>query len=477
MHAEMGRGVARRRRARSTPCAARAGASSPSAPRRCGCSRRAGDATASIAPFAGDDRHLHHARLPLPRRRRAADQLPPAALDAVHAGRGLLRPRAMQRGLCACDRARLPLLFLRRRLPALSRPHTRATMTDALRASTLLDARDGGARRGEIATPHGIDPHAGVHAGRHAATVKALYPDQVSAAGADIVLGNTYHLMLRPGAERVASSAACTVHALGRPILTDSGGFQVMSPVASCARSTEEGVRVPVAHRRQPALLTPERAIEIQCLLGADILMELDECIALPAEREEAERAMELSLRWAERGKRAFADARRAGPGAVRHRAGRHRCRPAPRARPRRWSAMDFPGLRHRRPGGRRGQAADADDARRRLLPTPARGQAALPDGRRHAGRPHRSGGARHRHVRLRAADAQRPPRPRLHLGRQGQPAQRPPRRGSAPARSREQRARPRATIRAPTCTTSSSRANISAPCCCPGSTPPSTRS
>ena len=133
--------------------------------------------------------------------------------------------------------------------------------------------------------------------------------------------------------------------------------------------------------------------------------------------------------------------------------------------------------LRARRPGGRRGPGRDAARRSTDALPIAARGQAALPDGRRHAARPDRGGGARRRHVRLRAADAQRPPRPGLHLGRQGQPANAALRRGCRARSIRRARARPRATIRAPTCTTSSSRGSISAPCCCPGPTWPSTRS
>jgi queuine tRNA-ribosyltransferase len=146
-----------------------------------------------------------------------------------------------------------------------------------------------------------------------AATVKAVYLDQVEAAGADVILGNTYHLMLRPGAERVARLGG--LHAFmgwKRPILTDSGGFQVMS-LARIRRMSEEGAEFASHIDGTRHLLTPERSMEIQCLLGADIQMQLDECIELPAERAEVARAMELSLRWAERSKRAFAE--RSAPG------------------------------------------------------------------------------------------------------------------------------------------------------------------
>jgi queuine tRNA-ribosyltransferase len=176
-----------------------------------------------------------------------------------------------------------------------------------------LQRQDGLARLGELATPHGrVRTPAFMPVGT-VGTVKALYFDQVKAAGADIVLANTYHLMLRPGAERVARLGG--LHAFMRwdgPILTDSGGFQVMS-LAKIREVSEEGVRFASHIDGSRHLLTPERAVDIQCLLGADIQMQLDECIELPAARAEAERAMELSLRWAERARAAFET--RAAPG------------------------------------------------------------------------------------------------------------------------------------------------------------------
>jgi queuine tRNA-ribosyltransferase len=168
-------------------------------------------------------------------------------------------------------------------------------------------AQSGAARLGEIATPHGLVRTPAFMPVGTVATVKALYPEQVKAAGADIVLANTYHLMLRPGAERVARLGG--LHAFMRwdgPILTDSGGFQVMS-LSRIREVSEEGVRFQSHIDGARHMLTPERAVEIQCLLGADIQMQLDECIELPAERAQAERAMELSLRWAERARTAFA--------------------------------------------------------------------------------------------------------------------------------------------------------------------------
>jgi queuine tRNA-ribosyltransferase len=153
-----------------------------------------------------------------------------------------------------------------------------------------LLATDGAARRGRIDTPRGeINTPAFMPVGT-AGTVKAMYPEQVRETGADILLGNTYHLMLRPGAERVASLGG--LHDFmdwQRPILTDSGGFQVMS-LAKLRKLTEKGVTFKSHIDGSSHQLTPERSIEIQTLLDSDIIMQLDECIALPAERKEIER-------------------------------------------------------------------------------------------------------------------------------------------------------------------------------------------
>ncbi|ESR26569.1 tRNA guanosine(34) transglycosylase Tgt [Lutibaculum baratangense] len=169
-----------------------------------------------------------------------------------------------------------------------------------------LQARDGKARRGVVHTPRGdIQTPAFMPVGT-AGTVKGLLPEQVRATGADIILGNTYHLMLRPGAERVARLGG--LHAFMRwdgPILTDSGGFQVMS-LASLRKIDEQGVVFKSHLDGSEHAMSPERSVEIQRLLGADITMQLDECIRLPAPHAEAERAMQLSLRWAERCKAAF---------------------------------------------------------------------------------------------------------------------------------------------------------------------------
>ncbi|HPE33096.1 MAG TPA: tRNA guanosine(34) transglycosylase Tgt [Parvularculaceae bacterium] len=172
--------------------------------------------------------------------------------------------------------------------------------------SFKLNATDGPARTGVISTPHGeIRTPAFMPVGT-AGTVKAMLPENVRATGADIVLGNTYHLMLRPSAERVASLGG--LHKFmnwPHPILTDSGGFQVMS-LSTLRKLTEEGVSFQSHIDGARHMLTPERSIEIQCLLGADIQMQLDECPAIPIEKEKARESLLLSVRWAERSKRAF---------------------------------------------------------------------------------------------------------------------------------------------------------------------------
>jgi queuine tRNA-ribosyltransferase len=169
-----------------------------------------------------------------------------------------------------------------------------------------LIAQDGAARTGEITMPRGkIRTPAFMPVGT-AATVKAMYADQVRALGADVVLGNTYHLMLRPGAERIAALGG--LHKFMNwpyPILTDSGGFQVMS-LSKLRKLDENGVTFQSHIDGSKHVLTPERSMEIQRLLGADIQMQFDECVKLPCSDEEAERAMRLSLRWAERSRKAF---------------------------------------------------------------------------------------------------------------------------------------------------------------------------
>ena len=177
-------------------------------------------------------------------------------------------------------------------------------MTD--RFSFSVKARDGAARVGAIATPRGIVRTPAFMTVGTGATVKAMFPEDVEAAGADIILANTYHLMLRPGAERIARLGG--LHKFmhwEKPILTDSGGYQVMS-LAKLRKLDEAGVTFQSHVDGASVTLTPERAIEVQCLLGADIQMVLDECTPFPATREEAKRSLELSLRWAKRSKQAF---------------------------------------------------------------------------------------------------------------------------------------------------------------------------
>jgi len=170
-----------------------------------------------------------------------------------------------------------------------------------------LKARDGKARAGAIATPRGLIRTPAFMPVGTGATVKAMFPEDVASSGADIILANTYHLMLRPGAERIARLGG--LHQFmhwEKPILTDSGGYQVMS-LAKLRRIDEQGVTFQSHIDGATVELTPERAIEVQCLLGADIQMVLDECTPFPASRDEAKSSLELSLRWAERSKAAFA--------------------------------------------------------------------------------------------------------------------------------------------------------------------------
>jgi len=181
-------------------------------------------------------------------------------------------------------------------------------MTETAPFGFTLHGQDGSARTGAIATPRGnIRTPAFMPVGT-AATVKAMYPGQVRELGADVVLGNTYHLMLRPGPERMARLGG--LHRFmnwDRPILTDSGGFQVMS-LSALRKIDEQGVTFRSHIDGTAHHMSPERSIEIQGLLGSDIQMQLDECVRLPAEHAAIEKAMHLSLRWAERCRVAFGE-------------------------------------------------------------------------------------------------------------------------------------------------------------------------
>jgi queuine tRNA-ribosyltransferase len=179
-------------------------------------------------------------------------------------------------------------------------------MAMAPRFAFSIAATDGAARTGVIAMMRGeIRTPAFMPVGT-AATVKAMKPADVRASGADIILGNTYHLMLRPGAERVARLGG--LHAFmgwDRPILTDSGGYQVMS-LAELRQANEDGVRFKSHLDGSSHLLTSERSIEVQRLLDADIVMAFDECTAFPVSRDEAASSMARSMRWARRSREAF---------------------------------------------------------------------------------------------------------------------------------------------------------------------------
>src|SRR6202140_1548918 len=167
-----------------------------------------------------------------------------------------------------------------------------------------LVATAGAARTGKLTTPHGVVRTPAFMPVGTAGAMKGMHWREVRDAGTDIVLGNTYHLMLRPGAERIAALGGLQKFTGGQgPMLTESGGFQVMSlaelrkvsETAGIFRSHVDGAKIE---------LSPERSIEVQRLLGSDIAMQMDECVRLPAERDDIERAMQLALRWAERTKR-----------------------------------------------------------------------------------------------------------------------------------------------------------------------------
>ncbi len=169
-----------------------------------------------------------------------------------------------------------------------------------------LLATDGLARTGQLTTPHGVVRTPAFMPCATAGSIKGVHWREVRDAGTDIVLGNTYHLMLRPGAERIAALGGLQ-HFTGwnGPMLTDSGGFQVMS-LSELRKVGEHAVTFRSHIDGAMVELSPERSIEVQRLLGADIAMQMDECVRLPAERNDIERAMQLSLRWAERSRRAF---------------------------------------------------------------------------------------------------------------------------------------------------------------------------
>src|ERR1700732_2009155 len=169
-----------------------------------------------------------------------------------------------------------------------------------------LIATDGSARTGKLTTPHGVVRTPAFMPVGTAGAMKGVHWREVRDAGADIVLGNTYHLMLRPGAERIpAPGRLQSFTGWNRRVLTDSGGFQVMS-LAELRKVSENAVTFRSHIDGIKVELSPERSIEVQRLVGSDIVMRLDECVRRPAEHGDIERAMQLSLRWGERSKRAF---------------------------------------------------------------------------------------------------------------------------------------------------------------------------
>ena len=314
-----------------------------------------------------------------------------------------------------------------------------------------------------------------------AATVKAVYADQLKAAGADIVLGQ--HLPPDAAAGRRAHRRArrpAQLHALGSADPHRLRRLPGDEP-RQAAQDHRRGRRLPVAHRRLARTCSRPSGRSRSSACSAPT----SRCNSTSAwrcrHRAQETRSRHAALaglgRALPRGVRAVPRARAGGPGQALFgivQGGidaelRQRSAEA-------LVAMDLPGYADRRAGGGRAAGGDAGDAGDDHA-APAGGQAALPDGRRHADRPDRERRARHRHVRLRDADPLGPPRPGLHLGRQGQPAQRPLRRRSGARSMRRAAARRRATTAAPTCITSSSRRSIWAPCCCPGPTSPSTRS
>ncbi len=302
-------------------------------------------------------------------------------------------------------------------------------------------ARDGAARLGRLTTAHGVIETPAFMPVGTAATVKAMTPDAVAATGARIVLGNTYHLMLRPGAERIAALGG--LHRFmnwPHAILTDSGGFQVMS-LAALRKISEEGVAFRSHLDGSRHLLTPERSIEIQRLLGADITMAFDECTPFPAEREQVEASMELSMRWAARSRAAFVP--RPGHGIFGIvQGGVH---PDLRARSAaRLVEIGFDGYAIGGLAIGEGQATTFAmvEATAPHLP-PDRPRYLMGVGK--PGRYRRRRQARGRHVRLRVADPLRAHRPGVHARRHAEPAQRPPRRRPLAARP--------ANCRCPACT------------------------
>ena len=295
-----------------------------------------------------------------------------------------------------------------------------------------LSATDGAARTGRLVTAHGpVDTPAFMPVGT-AATVKAMFPETVASTGAQMILANTYHLMLRPGAERIAALGGVRrfMNWPG-PILTDSGGYQVMS-LSKLRHMSEDGVTFQSHIDGSRHHLTPERSIAIQHALDATITMAFDECTPFPAEKAAVAESMRLSMRWAARSRNAYVA--RPGYGLFGIvQGGIHEDLRAESA-----AALTAIGFEGYAVGGLAvGEGQELMFATLDVNGAASAGRcAALSDGRGQAVGHRRRSRARHRYVRLRAADALRPHSAGLHQFRPAQYAQRPPRRRSAAARS-----------------------------------------
>ena len=366
MHAEWGE-VSPRPRRPSTPCAHAGGRIVAVGTTSLRLLETAAPQTADRR-LRGRDRHLHHARLPLQGRRPADDQLPSAALDAVHAGGGLRRARPHAGRLRPCHRAGYRfysygdacLLHPR----GLDRTMQERVTTSPSR-SLAHDGRRARRRDHDAARHH---PHAGLHAGRHRGHRQGAVPRP--GASRRRRHRARQHLSPDAAARRRARRPArrpARLHALGR---ADPHRLRRLSGDVAVQAAQDHATRACAFQSHidgSPHMLTPERAVEIQCLLGADIQMQLDECIALPADAR-GDRARHGAARCAgpsAASARSRSRAARAGAGAVRHRAGRHRCRRCAAARRRRWSAMDFPGYGIGGLAVGEGQELMLDDARR----------------------------------------------------------------------------------------------------------------
>ena len=291
---------------------------------------------------------------------------------------------------------------------------------------------DGAARRGTLTLTHGVvQTPVFMPVGTYG-TVKAMTPQALDDIGAQICLGNTFHLWLRPGLDVIhAHNGLHDFMGWQKPILTDSGGFQVFS-LGAMRKITEEGVKFSSPIDGAKLFLTPEISMQIQKVLNSDIVMIFDECTPYPATRDEAAKSMRLSMRWAQRSRDEHNQLENGNAlfGIVQ--GGMYED-----LRDESLAGLDDIGFDGMAIGGLSVGEPKEDMA---AHPRPCRAedadaQAALPDGRRHAGRPGAFGQGRHRHVRLRDADAQRAQRPPVHPLRRHQDQERPAQDRHRPAR------------------------------------------